>query len=148
VYNTHITIFYTVAVKYGGFMSNEIAHERVVETDVVGDQVVQRESVDRTNPDHVRRMNKIIQIVYYIEGIIMAILGLRFILRLFGASTASTFVAFIYMLSYPFVAPFFGMFRTTWGYGAARLEFETLISIVVYAILVWIIVGLVRIGKS
>jgi hypothetical protein len=64
----------------------------------------------------------------------MALLGLRFVLRLLGASSASGFVSFIYTVTYPFVAPFFGMFRTQFGYGVARLEFETLVAMAAYAI--------------
>jgi YggT family protein len=128
-------------------MNDQIVTEHRVEQDVVGDQVVQRESVNAVPARDVRTANKTIQIVYYIEGLIMALLGLRFVLRLLGASVASPFVSFIYTITYPFVYPFFGMFRSVWGYGAARLEFETLVGMAVYAILTWIIVGLFRLRK-
>ncbi|MDQ3239205.1 MAG: YggT family protein [bacterium] len=128
-------------------MSNDTMQQRTVETEVVGDQVVQREVIDQKNPAKTKGLNKTIQILYYVEGVIMALLGLRFVLRLLGASAASGFVGFIYGLTYPLVYPFFGMFRTVLSYGAARLEFETLIAMLVYGILAWILVGLVRIGK-
>jgi hypothetical protein len=70
--------------------------QRTTEQEVVGDQVVERTSVARTDAAPNRTINKFIQAVYYIEGVLMALLGLRFILRLLGASTASTFVNFIY----------------------------------------------------
>jgi hypothetical protein len=128
-------------------MSNDISQEHVVETEVVGDQVVQRETVGKSDPDKLRSLNKMIQVIYYIEGIVMALLGLRFVLRMFGASAASSFVNFLYTITYPFVAPFFGMFQTSLRYGTARLEFETLIGMAVYAILFWIIIGLMRVIK-
>jgi hypothetical protein len=128
-------------------MSDQLVTERRVERDQVGDQVVERESVQTTPAGEVRVLNKTIQIVYYVEGVILALLGLRFVLRLFGASMASPFVSFIYTITYPFVYPFFGMFGQQWGYGAARLEFEAIIAMVVYAIIAWIVTGLFRLGK-
>lgn len=121
--------------------------QRTVEQEVVGDQVVERTSVTQANATPARKANKIMQVVYYIEGLILALLALRFVLRLLGASAASSFVSFIYSITYPFVAPFFGMFRSQIGYGAARLEFETLVAIAVYALLTYLIVGLIRLSK-
>lgn len=94
-----------------------------------------------------RVVNKNIQIVYYIEGIILALLGLRFILRMLGALPSSPFVSLIYGITYPFVYPFFGMFRSQLSIGAARFEFETLVAIAAYALLVWVVVGLLRLAK-
>ncbi len=128
-------------------MSDPIVQERTVDRDVVGDQVVERTSVQTRATSSVKGINKSIQVVYYIEGVLLALLALRFVLRMLGASPASLFVNFIYQLTYPFVFPFLGMFRTQWGYGIARLEFETLIAIAAYAILFWIIAGLFRLGK-
>lgn len=122
--------------------------QRVTEQEVVGDQVVERTSVAQVDHSQNYANNKIIQIIYYIEGVIIALLALRFVLRLIGASAASSFVNFIYAITYPFAAPFFGMFQTQWGYGRARLEFETLIAMAAYAVLAYILVGLVRVSKK
>jgi len=121
--------------------------QRTVEQEVVGDQVVERTSVTQSNSNSVRASNKIMQGVYYVEGLVIAVLALRFVLRLLGASSGSSFVNFIYTITYPFVYPFFGMFRTQLSYGAARLEFETLVAIAAYAILTYLIVGLIRLSK-
>jgi hypothetical protein len=128
-------------------MNNETVTERRVERDQIGDQVVERESVQSAPAREIHAINKTIQIVYYIEGILLALLGLRFVLRLFGASSASPFVSLIYSITYPFVYPFFGMFGQQWAYGTARLEFETIVAIIAYAILAWIVAGLFRLGK-
>lgn len=128
-------------------MPDPVVQERRVDRDVVGDQVVERTSVETKSAHTVKNINKTIQVIHYIEGVLLALLALRFVLRLLGASQGSLFVRFIYQLSYPFVYPFLGMFRTQWGYGVARLEFETLIAMAAYAILFWIIAGLFRLGK-
>jgi YggT family protein len=128
-------------------MTEPIVQERTVDRDVVGDQVVERTTVENRSSGTGKTINKTIQIIYYIEGVLLALLGLRFVLRLLGASQASGFVNFIYSLTYPFVFPFLGMFRAQWGYGIARLEFETIIAMAAYALLFWIIAGLFRLGK-
>ena len=51
---------------------------------------------------------KINQIIWYIVGLIVIVIGLRFILLLLAAGNAG-FVNFIYNLSDIFVAPFFGI---------------------------------------
>lgn len=121
--------------------------QRTTEQEVVGDQVVERTTVSQAQAAPKYGANKIIQAVYYLEGLLLALLALRFVLRLLGSSTASSFVNFIYMITYPFIAPFFGMFRSQIGYGAARLEFETLVAIAAYAILTYLIIGLIRLSK-
>jgi len=83
------------------------------------------------------------RIIYFVSGIIMALLGLRFVLALLGANPANPFADFIYTTSHPFVAPFFGLFNYQSIYGVSRFELETLIAIVVYAILAWGIVRMV-----
>ena len=50
------------------------------------------------------------RIIYAIGGIIELIVGLRFVLRLFGANPDNGIVHAIYTWSAPFVAPFAGIF--------------------------------------
>ena len=49
-------------------------------------------------------------IIYLFFGILEFLLGLRFVFELFGANPASTFVAWVYSVTFQFVAPFFGIF--------------------------------------
>ena len=48
--------------------------------------------------------------IFAIGGFIEVLIGLRFLLRLFGANPASGFVSWIYGWSTPFVSPFAGIF--------------------------------------
>jgi hypothetical protein len=91
---------------------------------------------------------KVEQIVYLIFGILEAILGLRVVLSLLGANQANSFAHLVYSVSYSFVAPFFGLFGYQFQAGVSRLEIETLVAMVVYAIVGWIIIKLVNIGRS
>lgn len=93
------------------------------------------------------RMTVAERIVYLIGGIVLAILAIRFLLSLLGANRTNGFADFIYSVSHPFVAPFFGLFNYDETFGSSRFEYETLIAIVVYAVIMAIIARLVTIGS-
>lgn len=91
-----------------------------------------------------RRMGlfQISNIFYTILGILEILLGLRFALHLIGANPASGFTQFIYGLSGLFVAPFTGLVGTPTS-GGTTLEVTTLIAMLVYALLFWIVLRII-----
>lgn len=91
---------------------------------------------------------KVEMIVYYLFGLLEALLALRFALSLLGANQSNGFAQFVYNLTYPFVAPFFGLFGYTFQYGVARVEVETLTAMAVYALVGYAIGRLLRIGRA
>ncbi|MCK9415199.1 MAG: YggT family protein [Candidatus Dojkabacteria bacterium] len=87
-------------------------------------------------------------IIYFIFGLLNILLAFRFILKLTGASTSSIFVNFIYDLSRVLILPFEGIFNR----GTAQImestsifEPATIVAIIVYAVLAWGIVKLIKI---
>lgn len=86
--------------------------------------------------------------IYIIGGILLALLGLRALLSLLGANPNNGFADLIYTLSYPFVAPFFGLFNYDFQAGVARLEIETLVAMVVYGLVIVLLAKLASIGRS
>ncbi|MES2970990.1 MAG: YggT family protein [Patescibacteria group bacterium] len=88
----------------------------------------------------------IARVVSLIGGLITAVLALRFILVLLGANPANAFANFIYSVSRPFVTPFYGLFNYNGELGIARFEFETLIAIVFWAVITWMVVRLLTVG--
>ncbi|MGV9001519.1 MAG: YggT family protein [Candidatus Saccharimonadaceae bacterium] len=74
------------------------------------------------------------RVIYYIGGVVIALLFVRLVLQLLGANQDSGFVEFIYGLSALFVAPFFGIFGDP-TFGKSQLETSTLVAIIVYALL-------------
>lgn len=88
------------------------------------------------------------RIVSLIGGIIMGLLALRFILSLLGANRGNAFASFIYNVSHPFVAPFFGLFNYQEQIGVVRFEFETLIAIAFWGLVTWMIIRLMTIGRG
>jgi uncharacterized membrane protein len=83
------------------------------------------------------------RVVYYVFGVIEALIAVRFVLRLLGANRDAGFVAFIYSFSSIFMAPFEAVFKTQSSAGAA-FEGSALLALAVYALLAWGIVMLVR----
>ncbi len=87
------------------------------------------------------------RVIYYITGVLLTLLAFRFVLSLLGANRENPFADFIFGVSYPFVAPFFGLFGYDVQYGVSRFEIETLVAIAVYALLAYGIVKLIRIVR-
>lgn len=76
------------------------------------------------------------QIVWYILGLIEALLMFRFILKALAANPNSGFTDLIYSLTQPLVAPFIGIFGTTIAQNSV-LEWTTLIAALVYLCIAW-----------
>jgi uncharacterized protein YggT (Ycf19 family) len=84
-----------------------------------------------------------VQAVWFIVGLIDILLIIRFVLKLLAASTSSGFVTFIYNLTEPLIAPFSGIFGTPAANGSV-LEPATLVALVIYSLIGWGIVALIR----
>jgi uncharacterized protein YggT (Ycf19 family) len=83
-------------------------------------------------------------VVWFIVGAVDIFVAARFLGKLFGASAQSAFVNFIYQVSSPMVAPFTGIFGDT-GTKTNTFETASLVAIVVYAVVGWGLVALIRI---
>ena len=88
------------------------------------------------------------RVVYLLGGILITLLAFRVLLSLLGANRENAFADLIYGITYPFVAPFFGLFGYTVEYGVSRFEIETLVAIVVYLALTAMLAWLVTLGRS
>ena len=89
--------------------------------------------------------NWLISSIYFLVGSLEVLLGLRFLLRLSGANTQNTVNQFITMLSAPFIAPFSTLFVSpVTGDGANIFDLNVLIAMIVYPLLGWLGVRLVK----
>lgn len=91
-----------------------------------------------------------VRIVTFVLGVVEVFLALRLILKLFGASTASWFVQFIYDVTSVLILPFAGIFKTANVSeidNSSVLEPATLVAMLVYALLAWGIVKLIMIFR-
>ena len=87
------------------------------------------------------------QIVWYIFGILEALLAIRFILKLLGANPAAGFSSFIYDVSYIFAAPFLNVFQITKVQNNI-FEWTTLLAMGVYYLLALGIIKLFFMSKT
>ena len=105
--------------------------------------VVMRPAIDETT-----QTQTVEYFVYFVFGLLEVLLAFRLVLKLMGASMASGFVGFIYSLTGVFILPFEGIFRRGFSQGietTSVLEPSVIVAIIVYSLLAWGIVKLVRI---
>ena len=84
---------------------------------------------------------KITRAIYLIFAFVEALLGIRFVLKALGANADAGFAQFIYSVTEPLVLPFRGLFGTPQAASGAILEVHTLIGLVVYALVAWLVVN-------
>jgi len=82
--------------------------------------------------------------IWFLVGLIDALIAIRFFMRLLGASNDSGFVRFIYGITAPLVAPFRGIFPES-GQGSYILEPASIVAILIYALIGWALIALIRI---
>ena len=82
---------------------------------------------------------KITRTIYLLFGLIEALLLIRFALKALGANAEAGFAQLVYGITGPLVAPFLGLFGTP-ATGGAALEVHTLIALVIYALVAWLLV--------
>ncbi len=87
------------------------------------------------------------QVVWYVLGLIEALLAFRFVLKLLGANPEAGFTSIIYGATHVFAAPFLNVFRVTYVSGSV-FEWTTLLAIVVYWMVAVGIIKLFLMGKT
>lgn len=88
------------------------------------------------------------RIVYYLAGVIIALLALRIVLLLLAANQGSAFVDFVYALGGFFATPFYGMFNYQPSYGQSIFEISSVVAIIVYGLAAMGIAKLFTLTKS
>lgn len=87
--------------------------------------------------------NVIVNIVYFVFGAIIVLLGLRFALLLLGANPDAAFTQLILSLTAPFMAPFNAVFGET-AISGSVFEWSALLAMAVYALIAWGIAALIH----
>jgi len=84
------------------------------------------------------------RVIYAAFGLAELILGLRFILKLFGANGGNDFVNWVYETSAAVLDPFRGIFPTQVFKSTFVIEFSTLFAIIIYALIAMLLVFVVE----
>lgn len=90
--------------------------------------------MDSYNSPRTRPLFRGTQVVWYIVGLIEALLAFRFLLKILAANPSAGFTDIIYTLTGPLVAPFVAVFRTARVEGSV-FEWTTLLAMLVYWLL-------------
>lgn len=112
----------------------------------LGDTNIHRQSVTTTTKADASVVAK--RVVYYLAGVIIALLALRIVLLLMAANQGSEFVDFVYALSGFFAVPFYGMFNYQPTYGQSTFEISSVIGIIVYGLVAMGVAKLFTLTKS
>lgn len=91
---------------------------------------------------------RIVNIVYFLFGALQLLLAVRVILQLIGVNADNAFASFIYGLSAPFVALFASLLQNPMLGESSVLEITTLIAMLVWAIVGWLIGRLIWLVMS
>ena len=117
----------------------EIIEETIVTKGVVKNNPAISRATDNQTTEY---------IVYFLFGVLEAALDFRIRFTLACVSVNSYFVRFIYGLSGMFMLPFEGIFRRGFAQGietTAVIEPSSLVAVLVYAVLSWGVVRIIRI---
>lgn len=87
------------------------------------------------------------QVLWYIGGILEALLAFRFVLKLLGANSGAGFTSLIYGVTYPFASPFLNVFKISKVEGSV-FEWTTLLAMLVYWLIIMAIARLLVMGKT
>ena len=105
------------------------------------------EPVQKDNQNYA--ISKVVQVIQYIAGLLIVLLAIRFVLALLGANLANQFANFIYTVTDPMVAPFRGLLQVSqFQAGISRFEVETLLTMVIYALVTWGITRLILLARK
>lgn len=101
------------------------------------------------DPEYVRQRHmivfqKISNIVWLITFFILAVILLRFVMLLINANEENSFVSWVYDTSQFFVRPFLGITEDP-SFNGSVLEINSLIAMLIYMLLIYGILQLVRV---
>ncbi len=99
-----------------------------------------------TEVTRIRPLYRGTQVVWYLLGLLEALLAFRFVLKLLAANPNAGFTYFIYTVTYPFVAPFLNVFKIN-RIDRNVFEWTTLLAMAVYWLLAWAIIKLFVMGR-
>jgi len=85
---------------------------------------------------------KATQLIWLLIGVLEGLLALRFVFKLIGVNAANAFASLLYNITDLFVAPFASLTGAP-AAGGMVLEVSTLIAMIVYALIGWVLARIV-----
>ena len=104
--------------------------------------------VETQLPVRVSLMERLVQAVFVLSGIVCTMIAVRFLLLALGADLTTPFAAFMLTLTAPLVDPFLGLFGASPTSGPSVLELSSLFAIFIYTVAAYAVVSVLRIGVA
>jgi hypothetical protein len=79
-------------------------------------------------------------VIYVVFAVVDGLIAIRFLLKLLAANPEAGFAQFIYGVTAPLMAPFVGLLGTPAASNGSQLEVTSLVAIVVYALVGWLLI--------
>ncbi|MDB5166359.1 MAG: rane protein [Candidatus Saccharibacteria bacterium] len=127
---------------------NEPTQEVRETTTTAGNTTQTTQQVVEPGREKAHKQNTAARVVWYVAGVLLTLLGIRFVLALLGANAGNGFANFIYSVTDPFVSPFISLFNYDLQAGVARFELFTLVAMAVYALIAYGISRLITINRD
>ena len=105
-----------------------------------------KRAVDAANQNSA--VARVVNVVYYLFGIVEVVLVLRVLLHLIAANSGNAFANIIDAISYPFVMLFTNLVQNPILGTTSVLEITTIIAMVVWAIVAWLVARFVWLVMS
>jgi YggT family protein len=125
-------------------------HETIINSNDERNQVANWH--EKTQEIAVRKQNstvaRVVYIVYFLFAALELLLAVRVVLHIVGVNAENGFVNFIYGLSAPFAGLFATLMQNPVLGTTSTLEITTLIGMVAYAILAWLLGRLIWLSMS
>ncbi len=109
-----------------------------------GDIKEREKVIEDVGAERQQKLFKATQLIWWIFGVLEALIGFRVILKLIAANPINGFARFIYHIPAIFLHPFFSLIRNPAEDGSV-LEVTSLIAMLVYALVGWLLVQLIGI---
>jgi hypothetical protein len=103
-----------------------------------GPGYAERSVVRRTSPSAMWA-----NVIYVVFAVIDGLIAIRFLLKLLAANPEAGFAQLIYGVTAPLMSPFVGLLGTPAASNGSQLEVTSLVAIVIYALVGWLLTRLV-----
>lgn len=119
--------------------------ERRERVEVVREPGVERREhyVEHVGAARRSQVARLVQFIWLATGILEGLIALRVVLKLIAANPDSPFARLVYRLTAVFLWPFAGLTATP-AAGGSVLELSSIIAMIVYALLAWVLIKLVQ----
>jgi hypothetical protein len=81
-------------------------------------------------------------------AILEVLLGVRFLFDIFNASSLNLLAKLVHVVTFPFTAPFWGLFGRNPSFALSRGELQTLSAMLIYPLIVWTVIAVSKMSKQ